>query len=141
MEHFAVFKHISFSMAVVASTAMDEPFARSATDLARAWESCDGLRRRGHMLQLVTCFALVIDNIYSFDAFDEEIARHRVQHIGFPAKVQFDQRAGINRETVAQNSQLVSLTLKHIGSRVTVNTLEVHIQSFYDLMHINANRV
>jgi hypothetical protein len=53
------------------------------------------------------------------------------------AKVQYDELTGINRDTVSQNRELVSLTLKHLGTRMAVSTLEVHIRAFYDLMHLN----
>ena len=55
------------------------------------------------------------------------------------AKVQFDPKHGINRENVAHNKVLVSLALSHLGTRVTVNTLELHIRAFYDLMRLNAS--
>ena len=55
------------------------------------------------------------------------------------AKVQFYEKHGINRETVAHNKVLVSLTLSHLGSRVTVGTLELHVRAFYDLMRLNAS--
>ena len=44
----------------------------------------------------------------------------------------------ITRATVVQNESLLRLTLTHLGTRVTVPTLEFHIGSFYDLLHVNA---
>ena len=55
----------------------------------------------------------------------------------FLAKVQFDPKVGVNRGTVIDNHHVVNLTLKHLGTRVTVSALELHIRAFYDLMHLN----
>ena len=57
--------------------------------------------------------------------------------ISIDAKVQFDSAQGVNRETVAKNRELVHLTLNHLGTRMSVGTIEVHIRAFYDLMHLN----
>lgn len=42
------------SLAIVPARAADDDLPSTCTDLARAWESRDNLRRRGHQLQLVT---------------------------------------------------------------------------------------
>ena len=44
-----------FTSSVMSDPAMDGEDARSSTDLARAWEAIDGIRRRGHQLQLAPC--------------------------------------------------------------------------------------
>lgn len=36
-----------------------------------------------------------------------------------------------------ENELVLTLLLQHLGSRVAVKTLEVHVRSFYDLLQIN----
>ena len=35
-----------------------------------------------------------------------------------------------------QNEHVLTLALTHLGTRVTIQTLEVHIESFYTLMNV-----
>ena len=51
-------------------------------------------------------------------------------------KVTFDREDAINRDTCVKNEYALTLALKHLGTRVCVQTLEVHIESFYCLMNI-----
>lgn len=53
------------------------------------------------------------------------------------SKVQFDDSNSITRATLVQNEKLVTLALEHVGTRVSVRTLEVHVQSLYSLMEVN----
>ena len=55
-------------------------------------------------------------------------------------KVQFVQEDRINRDSLTQNEKLIIQTLNHLGTRVCVQTLEVHIESFYCLMNIPVPR-
>ena len=52
------------------------------------------------------------------------------------AQVQFQEKNLISRETLVKNEALVTITLSHLGTRVCVRSLEVHIQALYDLMQI-----
>lgn len=87
----------------------------SATDLARDWESIPDLRRRGYGLQLVS--------------------RLVFPKVPFATEVQFVDKIG--RAAVVENEHILRLTLTHLGTRVTVPTLEFHIKSFYELLHVN----
>ncbi|CAK9021625.1 Uncharacterized protein SCF082_LOCUS15424 [Durusdinium trenchii] len=49
--------------------------------------------------------------------------------------VHFDKK--INRDTVVENEQLINMTMRHLGTRVTISNLELHLRSFYDLMSVN----
>ena len=55
-------------------------------------------------------------------------------------EVQFTDTQTITRSTLVDNEHLVTLALTHLGTRVSVKTLDVHIQSMYDLMQINVPR-
>lgn len=82
-----------------------------------------------------------LHDAYSVQAIDlPNICLFRNKGAFHSTKVQFDDKAGVNRETVAQNRMLVTLTLQHLGTRMTIGVLEMHIQSFYDLMNINVSR-
>ncbi len=52
------------------------------------------------------------------------------------AQVHFASKDAINRDTCVENEVLLSHTLKHLGTRVSVQTLEVHIESCYCLQSI-----
>lgn len=56
------------------------------------------------------------------------------------AQVQFTDRDRINRDSLVENEQLLVITLEHMGSRVSVQTLIVHIESFYAWMRIPVPR-
>ena len=45
----------------------------------------------------------------------------------------------ITRDTVQANLNLVKTTISHLGTRVGIPTLEVHIQSFFDFMNMDPN--
>ena len=51
-------------------------------------------------------------------------------------KVQFT-GSRVTRDTLEGNSKLVSTAIRHIGTRVAIPTLEVHIQSFFDYMNMD----
>lgn len=36
-----------------------------------------------------------------------------------------------------ENEQLINMTMRHLGTRVTISNLELHLRSFYDLMSVN----
>lgn len=55
-------------------------------------------------------------------------------------EVHFSDSQIINRSTLVENEHLVTLALTHLGTRVSVKTLDVHIQSLYELMQINVPR-
>ena len=42
----------------------------------------------------------------------------------------------ITRDTVKSNEFLLDTTIAHIGTRVCVSTLELHIKSFFGLLHL-----
>lgn len=44
---------------------------------------------------------------------------------------------GILRTTLVENEVALTHLLKHLGPRVAVKTLEVHVRGFYDLLQIN----
>ena len=55
-------------------------------------------------------------------------------------EVLFTDTQSITRSTLVDNEHLVTLALTHLGTRVSVKTLDVHVQSMYDLMQINVPR-
>ena len=55
----------------------------------------------------------------------------------FRTEVRTDETGIVTRKTLMDNEALTTLTLNHVGTRVGIRTLEVHIQSVYDLMRIN----
>ena len=54
-----------------------------------------------------------------------------------PAEVRLDDAGEVSRMTLIENEVVVTITLSHVGTRVSVKTLELHIQSLYDLMGIS----
>lgn len=46
----------------------------------------------------------------------------------------------ITRHALVENEDLVTKALTHLGTRVSVKVLEVHVQSLYELMGINVPR-
>lgn len=52
-------------------------------------------------------------------------------------EVKFADEKSISRETCCQNEILLTIALKHLGTRVCVNALEFHIASLYELMTIS----
>lgn len=51
-----------------------------------------------------------------------------------PLEVQFGEMQIINRETLVQNEVLITIALTHLGTRVSIRSLEIHIRATYDLM-------
>ena len=89
----------------------------SATDLARAWEGIPELRRRAQLHQLAS-------SLYLWGPFE------------FTTEVRVDDSGVVTRNTLTDNEVLVTVTLSHVGTRVGIKTLEVHLGSLYDLMRI-----
>ena len=49
--------------------------------------------------------------------------------------MQFAKGKVINRETIELNEEALKAIIAHLGTRVGVDTLEVHVQAFYGLLH------
>ena len=107
----------------------------STTDLARAWEATHELRRRAQMLQLASrpFFQRAVEKTCIKTLHAVVIYVNKDMLV---AKVQFKEGNIINRDTLVHNEQLLTECLSHLGTRVSIRTLELHIRSCYDFMKI-----
>ena len=53
-----------------------------------------------------------------------------------PAEVKFG-NDGILRQSIVDNELVLMHALSHLGSRIAVKTLDVHVKAFYDLLQVN----
>lgn len=87
-----------------------------ASELARAWEKVEPIRRKAQNLQLAraprlrTCASCA-----------------EVTSVG---KV-------LTRESLKSNSQVIELAVKYLGLRVSVPCCQIHVAALYELMSIN----
>ena len=56
------------------------------------------------------------------------------------AKVRRSPSNVIDRVAVELNEELLTDMILHLGTRLSVDTLEVHVKAFYDLMGIGISR-
>ena len=115
---------------------------QSSTDLARDWERDAGMRRRAHRLEFAAHLQLdtfwhMID--YVFATLEHAVisagSRCAWQHV-CGAQVVFT-GSRVTRDTIKENVYLFSCAYRHLAHRVGVDTVEVHIRSFFDIMHID----
>ncbi len=77
--------------------------------------------------------------VYGYDIY-KQILLSNIPLLSSLPEVKFGDEKTISRDTCCENEQVLTLCLKHLGTRVCVNNLDVHITSLYDLMKISIPR-
>ena len=55
-------------------------------------------------------------------------------NLSFPAQVRLDDRGNVARNALIEKEILVTLTLSHVGTKVAIKMLDLHLQSLFVLM-------
>ena len=45
----------------------------------------------------------------------------------------------VTREALVENEKVLAITMEHVGTRVGVDTLALHVRSLYELMGVLVN--
>ena len=100
-----------------------DSLAAMITDLARAWEADETVRASGRKLQIASWFRLC------FHASRYSKAHRPLSEVATNGHV-------VTRDALVKNSKVLILTIQHLGPRVGVPTLNLHLKSFYELIGV-----
>ena len=130
----------SFILAMPDSTAMDasdrvekgDGDFVSGTDLARAWEGVPSVRRRAAVYKLAHSAAnMSYYIVHGRKCMLSGAVSSKLSKVRLPVSGMVD------REAIKLNEDLLELVIQHLGTRVSVDTLDFHIQSMYGIMRMS----
>ena len=108
------------------------------TDLARAWEKDEAVRTKGRKLEAVPwftsedcCFKTFI--FYSIIYIYILIATAPASQVTVVGKV-------VTRDGLCQNERILIHAINHIGSRVGVDVVYLHLTALYEFMGVPIDR-
>ncbi|CAE7895063.1 unnamed protein product, partial [Symbiodinium microadriaticum] len=104
----------------------------SGTDLARAWEGVPSVRRRAAVYKLAHSAAnMSYYIVHGRKCMLSGAVSSKLSKVRLPVSGMVD------REAIKLNEDLLELVIQHLGTRVSVDTLDFHIQSMYGIMRMS----